>query len=208
MFPMRTVHHAIIDADETTGLATCAVCGPRTPARRRKGYKGGIRWVCRNSDPRKCHKASHHKWLATRTRFETEQSGLCAICGESGKLVLDHCHSTGRFRAALCHACNSALGLFREDPARMRKAAEYVEEQAKLSATYVAEPAEPKRERPVCLVRECGRTSLSRGLCSRCYQRARRDADLVKHRVVAPGREADCKSAASELSEFDSQATH
>lgn len=58
------------------------------------------------------------------------QGGVCAMCGTSPKkreLNVDHSHATGAVRALLCHACNTALGLFNEDPALLRRAAEYVE---------------------------------------------------------------------------------
>ena len=39
----------------------------------------------------------------------------------------DHDHASGLVRSALCHGCNSSLGLMGEDPARMRGLAEYIE---------------------------------------------------------------------------------
>jgi len=65
------------------------------------------------------------------------QNGVCALCGlpeqkakKNGmcNLSVDHDHATGKVRALLCHACNTALGGFRDDPALLRKAANYVEE--------------------------------------------------------------------------------
>lgn len=62
------------------------------------------------------------------------QGGGCAICGErnpKGKhsgFHVDHCHKTGRVRGILCHGCNVSLGHFKDDPALLRRAAEYVTE--------------------------------------------------------------------------------
>lgn len=64
------------------------------------------------------------------------QNGLCMICrkvptmGRGKKLYVDHCHKTGKVRGLLCNRCNSAIGLFDEDAARMRWASNYVLEAA------------------------------------------------------------------------------
>jgi hypothetical protein len=60
-----------------------------------------------------------------------EQSGKCAACQDLlpgiARAALDHCHETGHERALLCGACNTALGLVREDPARLVGLLEYIE---------------------------------------------------------------------------------
>jgi hypothetical protein len=62
-----------------------------------------------------------------------EQGGVCAICGRppSGEgrekeLHIDHCHSSGAVRGLLCEHCNRGIGLFRDDPEILKKAAIYV----------------------------------------------------------------------------------
>jgi hypothetical protein len=71
-----------------------------------------------------------------RTLFQM-QGGRCAICGEpetakhNGRvkgLAVDHVHATGRIRGLLCGNCNNGLGRFMDSPARLRKAAQYLEE--------------------------------------------------------------------------------
>lgn len=64
------------------------------------------------------------------------QNHTCAICGGEGfimnkdkhklKLVVDHCHTTGKVRGLLCHNCNRALGLLKDDVVIMNKAVEYL----------------------------------------------------------------------------------
>jgi hypothetical protein len=52
--------------------------------------------------------------------------GLCQICFEKKKLVIDHDHNTGSVRALLCAQCNSAIGLFKENPVYLCNAVEYL----------------------------------------------------------------------------------
>lgn len=61
------------------------------------------------------------------------QSGCCAICentlrigGVAGAHV-DHDHETGVVRGILCANCNHGLGKFGDDPASLRRAADYLE---------------------------------------------------------------------------------
>jgi hypothetical protein len=56
------------------------------------------------------------------------QGDRCAICGDAEPQHIDHDHETGRIRQLLCQRCNNGLGLFKDDPAVLRAAAEYVEE--------------------------------------------------------------------------------
>jgi hypothetical protein len=65
-----------------------------------------------------------------------EQGGCCAICetpvaeARNGKLDLDHDHDTGEIRGLLCHRCNTAIGLLRDDPALAERVAIYLTEGA------------------------------------------------------------------------------
>lgn len=63
------------------------------------------------------------------------QNGVCAICScitncksKSGELkwCIDHCHKTGKVRGILCHLCNAALGLFRDDIQTLENARAYL----------------------------------------------------------------------------------
>lgn len=78
---------------------------------------------------------------STLQSMKEEQDNKCYLCGLDGfvmnskvhkeKLVVDHDHETGKNRKLLCHNCNRALGLFKDNPEVLRKAADYVEEHKK-----------------------------------------------------------------------------
>lgn len=57
------------------------------------------------------------------------QGGVCYICKTTPKkrLVVDHCHITRKIRGLLCGHCNTGLGYFQDDPARLQRAIEYLE---------------------------------------------------------------------------------
>jgi len=55
------------------------------------------------------------------------QAGLCAICNVvMERVCVDHNHATKQVRGLLCHHCNVTLGLMKEDPERLERAAEYI----------------------------------------------------------------------------------
>lgn len=80
-----------------------------------------------------------------------KQKGACAICGEqqkikylkkgsTGRLVVDHCHKTGKVRELLCAECNFGISKFKDKMSLLMKASMYImkhnhhnEEQAKLN---------------------------------------------------------------------------
>lgn len=61
-----------------------------------------------------------------------EQSCLCAICGRlfsdnpADKPCIDHCHTTKRVRGILCGLCNKGLGQFKDNPAFLAAAIDYL----------------------------------------------------------------------------------
>lgn len=67
-----------------------------------------------------------------------KQEGKCAIChctlnsSRYTKLAVDHCHKTGKLRGLLCMNCNTALGLFKDSPERLKEAIQYLEYHSKI----------------------------------------------------------------------------
>ncbi len=56
------------------------------------------------------------------------QGERCKLCSKvMAKGHIDHNHRTKRVRGLLCFNCNAGLGLFRDNPGVLRKAAAYVE---------------------------------------------------------------------------------
>ena len=52
--------------------------------------------------------------------------GNCEICGVFAALVKDHDHTSKTIRGKLCQVCNRGLGHFKDDPALLEKALEYL----------------------------------------------------------------------------------
>ena len=61
-----------------------------------------------------------------------EQNYSCVICNKHednhsrGTLFVDHDHETGKYRALLCTTCNTLLGMAKDSPELLEKAAEYL----------------------------------------------------------------------------------
>lgn len=105
-------------------------------------------YQAQNKDKVRAYKVEYHKRTVEHRRsymlrkkynlspgqFEdlvTAQSGRCASCKDlfqsNKRRHVDHCHKTGKVRSVLCHACNTSLGLLKEDTARIRALAEYAD---------------------------------------------------------------------------------
>lgn len=117
---------------------------------------------------RKPQMRAHH--LGSKFGITTEeyaamskaQGDVCAICtqpetavrlGTPLPLAVDHCHDSGEIRSLLCRDCNHVLGKFKDDAARFRAAADYLDRHAALkSSTSVpasATPPKPKERSPL-----------------------------------------------------------
>lgn len=141
-------------------------CPPDLPYSKEEwaSFSRSKRWSLRNPDRMKQASRSwierNREYNSTRTRkynllrqygitekgyanLLEKQKGLCAICGTdkpTGKwkvFAVDHCHNTGMVRGLLCNECNRGIGLLRDNPEILRKAADYLDKNlCRESGTY------------------------------------------------------------------------
>jgi hypothetical protein len=114
--------------------AACKTCAVATTYSYRATDGGLIRTVVAR------HKNALKRFRMTQQDYDNlfaKQNYACAICekpervvdrkGAIRRLAVDHCHTTGHVRGLLCCHCNHAIGKLNDDPALLRRAAEYVE---------------------------------------------------------------------------------
>ena len=89
-------------------------------------------WRLANPDRRRAIKR-RHLYGSDGSELMASQDGVCAICStdlsalQPGRIHLDHCHVSGKVRGWLCVKCNTGLGMYQDNPARLRLAADYLE---------------------------------------------------------------------------------
>lgn len=137
----------------------------------------------------------------------SEQGGGCAICGRKsdidpkGKpqlLAVDHDHRTMEIRGLLCREHNVMLGHSGDDPAALRRGADYLERQQH-TGLFAPRAGDEQvlYERPsgitapvagaVCSADACARPIKAQGLCTMHYARLLRtgSADLTRRQHAA-----------------------
>lgn len=90
-----------------------------------------------NYDPERARIYTLKRYGMTIEQFNemmARQGGRCACCtvlllGTERKVVVDHCHSTGRVRGILCSQCNTGIGMFNEQRHLFASASSYLERQ-------------------------------------------------------------------------------
>ena len=55
-----------------------------------------------------------------------DSNNICRLCGNSGSLVVDHNHDTGKVRGMICRQCNSAIGMLHDSPVLISKVLQYM----------------------------------------------------------------------------------
>lgn len=125
----RAGQHMLSDVNPDTREAKCSICGPTVIWKRSREY--GVSWTCRTkgTERNRQHssggKRAHGLNKAEAIRYR--EGKVCAICGSTQDLVVDHCHDSGKIRDVLCRWHNTALGLFKDNSEHLRKAADYLD---------------------------------------------------------------------------------
>lgn len=130
----RRISRRIIEAPE--GTKWCARCQQFRPLDAYTKHAGKMPAYCQPCQRfYNMERRLLHSFGLTWDEYELLlacQDGRCAICGGQPRkhlLSVDHDHKTGEVRGLLCSRCNHRLlGSANDDPARLRRAADYLEE--------------------------------------------------------------------------------
>jgi|TARA_R110000850_G_scaffold3472_16_gene16748 hypothetical protein len=113
------------DGDDKTCIKCKRVLGVENFSVR--GNEGFRRTDCKSCVTKRMKQLS----VLKRKHGKPPEDYVCPICkreqGEfSRAFSLDHNHDTGEFRGWLCHNCNTAIGLFKDDKDSLSRAIEYL----------------------------------------------------------------------------------
>jgi hypothetical protein len=96
-------------------------------------------WKAANREKARASYAKHHYGLPHWLYPTVREHLLCDIChqpeperidkrtGQQLPLSIDHDHASDEIRGTLCGNCNRGLGLYRDNPALLRAAADYLD---------------------------------------------------------------------------------
>jgi hypothetical protein len=148
--------HSITSVDEQSLTGDCSVCCCRVEVKSR-GARGGYYCAVRLQETERARspkrKEEKQAWwaenghryptrdaryyrtadgkvsfkLTNESRDELLRGKTCAVCGGTDRLVIDHCHESGKLRGVLCNNCNLALGLVRDSIGTLLKMVEYLQ---------------------------------------------------------------------------------
>ena len=124
-------------------VRTCRKCDEAKSIEDFYVIKGKPEWTCKTckialsvawrAANRTRARAVHHRSVTkkrlgiTDEQYDAAYTDHCAACGSTYQLCVDHNHATGIVRGTLCRTCNLAVGWTKDDPARLRALADYLE---------------------------------------------------------------------------------
>lgn len=139
---MSEIQGSLYDFDSNERIKLCRTCGKTKPISEfRRNHSGRPTYRCRACLVEYQREYNYGITSDTFRALRRDQEGKCGICGVEpdpeaawpyNTLVVDHCHETGAIRGLLCHDCNMFIGQVRNDPARCRAAAAWLERPAQL----------------------------------------------------------------------------
>ena len=120
----------------------CTKCSIKYPATKAFFYKeklgkDGLKSICipcyKDMVNERYRKEKYGVTTDDYNKMFNDQDGCCAICDtrqedQDCSMAVDHCHVTMKVRGLLCHKCNVALGLLKDDPLVILEAAKYLVE--------------------------------------------------------------------------------
>jgi hypothetical protein len=105
----------------------CSKCGQEKPlsdfrlANVRESRKKWYRNECKS-----CERL-YNKGRQNAHKQATAKPDTCELCGSTDSiLILDHCHTTEKFRGWICQRCNHGLGAFGDNISMLHKAISYL----------------------------------------------------------------------------------
>jgi hypothetical protein len=130
------VPHSLSNIDREGRVADCVVCGPGAPVRFRADKRRPVECLgARRFRGFRSRYGLSRSELGSLLRLRMHES-RCAICGkECDKLVVGHCHVTGKIRGLLCSPCNLGLELFGDDSVALTAAAAYLQAHAPIDGS-------------------------------------------------------------------------
>lgn len=92
----------------------------------RQSWRSSSRKYCKGDKRRNKTLSKYGLSTLDYNKMFDEQGGKCKICNKELKLVVDHCHNTGKIRGLLCNGCNVGLGCFKDDKELLSLAVTYL----------------------------------------------------------------------------------
>ncbi len=109
------------------GDSYCSACKELRNSESRKKYPDRAKQYYKTANRRRNYNLEPEEYELLLSK----SNNLCMICSSPPKtksLHIDHDHKTGKVRGLLCHGCNTAIGLLKEDIEIMKKAIQYIQE--------------------------------------------------------------------------------
>lgn len=158
LLPRRTFGSCMVRDPE--GRKQCRDCQewlPESDFNRRKSRPDGLQDYCRECVAKRRDSSQNRDWwlrhkygisLEQYEQILVQQDGRCGACGTDDSkprksFAVDHDHSCcpGKracgncVRGLLCSTCNSGLGFFNDDPARLQSAIDYLQRTQLMATT-------------------------------------------------------------------------